>query len=90
LFYYLMSIRVSVVIIYFVYAMECLTAARCCAFSKYIVCVEVETDLLELLDLVAYVRKCTTYMSSFSVLTLFVACPLIFTFQATRKDVFMF
>jgi hypothetical protein len=61
------------------------TAARCCALSKYVVCVEVETDLLELHDLVAYVRKCTTCMSSFSVLTLFVASPLIFTFQATKK-----
>jgi len=85
-----MSISASVVIIYLVYAMECLTAARCCAFSNYIVCVEVETDLLELLDLVAYVRKCTTYMSSFSVLTLLVASLLIFTFQATRKDFILF
>jgi len=85
-----MSIRFSVVIIYFVYPLDCLMAARCCAFSKYVVCVEVETNLLELLDLVSYERKCTTYMSLFSVLNLFIASPLIFTFKAKRKEVSLF
>ena len=91
MFYYLISIGISVVIFYFVYIMGFVTASKCCAFSKYeyTVCVEVETDLLELIDLVNYVRKYTTYMSSFSILTQFVPCLLIFTFQTTRKEVLL-